>query len=97
MEVTINQATLLEPIELSELELYAVAGGAQFGFYQILRDIRSLEKGPDLTGGNVDINLIVVEVGNGNRVTTGSGSARGSTSGSSSVDVGSGNEIIIYT
>ena len=84
-----NEETLLEPIELGESELYAVAGGAHFGFHQILSDVRSL--------GHVDINLIVVEVGNGNRVTTGSGSARGSTSGSSSVDVGSSNEIIIYT
>lgn len=84
-----NEEALTEPLELGESELYAVAGGFHPGFHQLLSDVRS--------GGQVDINLIFVEVGNGNRVTTGPGSARGSTSGSSSVDVGSGNEIIIYT
>ena len=89
MEVALNKEVLTEPLELTPSELYAVAGGHHGGYHRA-----SHVRGPE----QVDISLIsvVVEIGNGNRVNTGPKNAHGNSSGSSSVDIGNGNEIVIY-
>jgi hypothetical protein len=81
-----NEEMLTKPLELDESALYAVAGGSHAGFHQILPDIRT----------NVEVNIIFVEIGNGNRVTAGSGNGRGPDNGSGSVGIADGNEVIIY-
>jgi hypothetical protein len=81
-----NDITIPEPLELGPSELYAVAGGHHGGYHQIFRDLRS--------PGQVNISLIsvVVEIGNDNQVTSGPKN----NNGNSSVDIGNGNEIIVY-